>query len=66
MKSGMPWNLRGVDEETREAVYEAARRAGLTVGQWLNATVGDDDSAHDEEIRDHRRRARPADQAPRP
>ena len=31
MKSGMPWSLRGIDEETREAIHTAARRAGLTV-----------------------------------
>ncbi len=49
MKSGMPWGLKGVDEETREAVYEAARRAGMSVSEWLNATVGDYDSAHDED-----------------
>ncbi len=41
MKSGMPWNLRGMDEETREAIYTAARRAGLTVSEWLNNTVGE-------------------------
>ena len=41
MKSGMPWSLRGVDEETREAIYTAARRAGLTVSEWLNNTVGE-------------------------
>ncbi len=41
MKSGMPWSLQGVDDETREAIYTAARRAGLTVSEWLNNTVGD-------------------------
>ena len=40
MKSGMPWSLRGVDEETREAIYKAAQRAGLTVSEWLNSTAG--------------------------
>ncbi len=40
MKSGMPWSLKGVDEETREAIYEAARRAGLSVSEWLNSNVG--------------------------
>lgn len=43
MKSSMPWNLRGVDEETREAIYKAARRAGLTVSEWLNSAVGEED-----------------------
>ena len=41
MKSGMPWSLRGIDEETREAIYTAARRAGLTVNEWLDNTVGE-------------------------
>jgi localization factor PodJL len=41
MKSGMPWSLRGVDEETREAIYLAARRAGLTVNEWLSSTIGE-------------------------
>ena len=41
MKSGMPWSLRGIDEETREAIHTAARRAGLTVSEWLNNTVGE-------------------------
>ena len=41
MKSGMSWSLREIDEETREAIYKAARRAGLTVNQWLDNTVGE-------------------------
>ncbi len=41
MKAGMPWSLRGVDEETREAIYTAARRAGLTVSEWLSSSVGE-------------------------
>ena len=44
MKSGMPWSLQGIDEETREAIYTAARRAGLTVSEWLNNTVGEPQS----------------------
>ena len=41
MKSGMSWSLREIDEETREAIYKAARRAGLTVNEWLDNTVGE-------------------------
>ena len=41
MKSGLPWNLRGVDEETRAAVIEAARLSGLSVSDWLNQVLGD-------------------------
>ena len=40
MKSGLPWNLSGVDKETREAVIEAARLSGLSVGEWLNQVLG--------------------------
>lgn len=42
MKSGGPWNLRGRRPETREAVRTAARRSGMSVGEWLN----DVESAH--------------------
>jgi localization factor PodJL len=41
MKSGLPWNLSGVDKETREAVMEAARLSGMTVGEWLNQVLGE-------------------------
>ena len=41
MKAGRPWNLSGVDNETREAVIEAARLSGLSVGQWLNQVLGE-------------------------
>ncbi len=41
MKAGRPWNLNGVDKDTREAVIEAARLSGLTVGQWLNQVLGE-------------------------
>ncbi len=54
MKSGMPWSLREIDEETREAIYTAARRAGLTVSEWLNNTVGENEfGAAPDADRDH-------------
>ncbi len=60
MKSGGPWNLRGLLPETRAAAREAARRSGLSVGEWLNTVVQpvdeDDDgwwsSDYDREPRD--------------
>jgi localization factor PodJL len=39
MKSGGPWNLRGLRPEAREAADDAARRAGIPVGEWLNALI---------------------------
>jgi localization factor PodJL len=45
MKSGGPWNLRGLRAEAREAARTAARRSGMSVGEWLNNVIepGDDD-----------------------
>ena len=47
MKSGGPWNLRGLRPEARAAAREAARRSGQSVGEWLNSVIQPDD---DEEI----------------
>jgi localization factor PodJL len=41
MKPGIPWSVKGIDAETREAAKEAARRAGMTLGEWLNAVILD-------------------------
>ncbi|MEJ0096889.1 MAG: hypothetical protein WDM84_01530 [Bauldia sp.] len=37
----MPWNLKGVDAETREAITEAARLSGLPVAEWLKQVLGE-------------------------
>jgi localization factor PodJL len=39
MKPGGPWNLRGLRPETVEAAREAARRSGMSVGEWLNNII---------------------------
>jgi hypothetical protein len=36
-----PWTIKAVAKTTREAVTNAARREGLTVGQWLERRVAD-------------------------
>src|SRR5580692_859335 len=48
MKSGGPWNLRGLRPEAREAVRTAARRSGVSVGEWLNDVIEPDDEDDDE------------------
>ena len=51
MKSGIPWSLKGIEPETREAATDAARRSGMSLGEWLNTKILDssdgveDDSA---------------------
>ncbi len=39
MKPGIPWSIKGIESETREAAKSAARRSGLTLGQWLNHKI---------------------------
>ncbi len=43
MKPGVPWSVKGIESEAREAAKDAARRAGLTLGQWLNQKILDQD-----------------------
>jgi len=47
MKSGGPWNLRGLRPEAREAARDAARRSGKSVGEWLNSVIQEDDDGDD-------------------
>lgn len=39
MKSGGPWNLRGLLPGVREAARTAARQSGMSVGEWLNSVI---------------------------
>ncbi len=40
MTSGASWNDHGLSPELYQAAQEAARRAGMSVDQWLNTTFG--------------------------
>jgi localization factor PodJL len=41
MKTGYPWRVKGIRPQARETAREAARRHGLSVGEWLNAVIID-------------------------
>jgi len=50
MRPDLPWNVAGIPSEAREAARAAARREGLSVGEWLTrrilrsfADAGDED-----------------------
>ncbi len=45
MKPGIPWSVKGIEPETREAAKEAARRSGMTLGEWLNSKILDSTDA---------------------
>ncbi|MFT0891188.1 hypothetical protein [Pseudochelatococcus sp. G4_1912] len=34
-----PWSVKGIAPQTREAVKDAARRSGMTIGEWLNVAI---------------------------
>ena len=39
MSDVAPWSVKGVDPECREAGKVAARKAGMTLGAWLNRAI---------------------------
>src|SRR5215831_17853691 len=41
MKSGVPWQVKGVGRHAQETAREAARRSGLSVGEWLDSVILD-------------------------
>ncbi len=36
MATARTWTIKGVSDRTRDAVYEATRAEGLTVGEWID------------------------------
>jgi hypothetical protein len=41
MSKAVPWSIKGVDFDVREAAKEAARRDGVTLGEWMNRAIAD-------------------------
>jgi localization factor PodJL len=41
VQQNVPWNLEGLDPDTRDAAREAARRAGMSLDEWLAVTISD-------------------------
>src|SRR5215831_12693959 len=41
MKSGVPEQVKGVGRQAQETAREAARRSGLSVGEWLDSVILD-------------------------
>lgn len=51
MKPNAPWSVKGIERDARETAKEAAKREGLTVGEWLNQiiyTAGTDEESSGE------------------
>ncbi len=47
MKPGIPWSVKGIEPEVREAAKHAAKRAGMTLGEWLNTVILDQNDQPD-------------------
>ena len=41
MTSSGPWSVKGIDPKAREIAKDLARRAGMTLGEWLNQMITD-------------------------
>src|SRR5216684_6006229 len=41
MNSRLSWSVEGIDPSVRERAEAAARRAGMSLNDWLNSTVGE-------------------------
>lgn len=39
MNKAAPWNIKGVDFDTRDAAREAAEREGMSLGEWLEDVI---------------------------
>lgn len=50
MRHTIPWSVKGVDQDAREAAKEAARRSGMSLGEWLNSAIAEqaETAAHQE------------------
>lgn len=42
MPSGAPWSVKGIDPRARAIAKTAARKEGMTLGEWLNRVILDD------------------------
>jgi len=43
MTAPAPWSVKGIDPRAREVAKELARREGLTLGEWLNRMIVEQD-----------------------
>ena len=41
MNSRVSWSVEGIDPSVRDRAEAAARRAGMSLSDWLNSTIGD-------------------------
>ena len=52
MNSRVSWSVDGIDPSVRERAEAAARRAGMSLSEWLNSTVGEPVGSPSQDPRD--------------
>ena len=50
MEPGIPWSVKGIEPETREAAKDAARRSGMSLGEWLNTKILDSSDGVEQDL----------------
>jgi localization factor PodJL len=50
MTANAPWSVKGIDPKAREVAKDLARRSGMTLGEWLNHVILEDDGAAEEPV----------------
>lgn len=72
MTAAAPWSVKGIEPKAREIAKDLARRSGMTLGEWLNSMILEDEDdgvtplprrSHAAEAIDRRGRARRMDDA---
>jgi len=53
MTAAAPWSVKGIDPKAREVAKELARRSGMTLGEWLNRIILEDDMPEDVTSEEH-------------
>src|SRR5258707_1300341 len=53
MTAGAPWSVKGINPKAREVAKELARRSGMTLGEWLNRVILEDDVPEEVTSEDH-------------
>ena len=48
MSVGAPWSVKGIDPKAREIAKDLARRSGMTLGEWLNQVILEDEAPLEE------------------
>ncbi|HUE45797.1 MAG TPA: hypothetical protein VMO81_06045 [Aestuariivirgaceae bacterium] len=55
MKPGIPWSVKGIEQQARDAAKQAARQSGMTIGEWLNSVIMESADGNDDIERRYRR-----------